>query len=1420
MKKNSKLIFASAAMLAAFVSCQRVEEISEAPKTTHTVKFTTELPTKTSYVVDKDNNTVKYSWENADKDRLHVFDGEEEGTINSFNIDEETGVLRLEVSFNGSSEGSHTYTAYLNGAVKSEQIETSAGSYDPTCDVLVAKPVNEPDQNGAYTFQFRRPVAITELKLKDLTAGEKVSKVTVISDSEHPIAGKYTQSSTDDSTGDWSESSNKIVVSFGESKTVDGKGVLNLSIVTRPIKEASVKVLVETESGLKYRKVTASALTLLADVVKAQGIGLTPVSEAVHEEDGWYLVTDASELFDGDEIRIACTSENMMAGDFAVDNSKTQTYLANCAVSFNEGKLTGVTPGSEPQIFTLAEGYGKWNITTANGKLGATAAKSLKYNEGSLNWGISIGDEGVATISSETDGYGDIQYNASSPRFLNYTSGQTDIQIFKKYGTPEDPVIKIARTASFSTEKATVTIGAQGNVFPVLSFEPEEATGGEQTWTSSNTEVATVDNAGNVTLLTDGTTTIIVQITESETYQPCEASYELTVKPAEVQGMDIIDNDFVGNPGSYTSWKDKTSSSSGKTYAGNSTTKTNTNNIQMRATKPSGIVVTASDGGKVARKITVKWDTSTDRTIDVYGKDSAYSSEDGARDLYDNSTDGDKLGSIVYGTSTELEIEGDYEFIGLRSNSGALYVESITIQWEDPKPEYEACFKDVGGNTVKEVNATVGSVFTAPTLYKGATHGFADAYESSNPDVAEVSNTGVVTPHKKGDAIITATLNGDETHRKTEVSYTIHVANVLSSIEITTEPTKKSYYVGEEADHSGIAVTAHYNDDTFAEIATDKLNFSGFDSSAAVAEQAITVSYTENDVTKTATYNVEIVAATTLYDIDVTGAADANGNSVTVDGNKDKAEEGDGITLNVNLATGYKLTSLNVNGTEHKTDVTGGKYTFTMPAEAVAVTASFDNHYNVVLGSATNGSFTVSGESMSPVSIVYGTTVNLAATPATGYVFKKWTVEGATVASATAATTSFTMPANEVTVNAEFEQPQDKVYFYESFNSCAKEGGNDGKWSNITTSGDIIGNDGWVFANGNAASACARFGTSKALGSATTPELDINTTSAVLKFKAAAWGTDNTTLKLSIASGTAILEKSSVTMVSSEWSTFKVNLTGISGKIKIKFEGNSNSSSRFFLDEVYVYYGSEPIPTRTLESLEWTGYTASYEKDSDFSIDGTIKAVYDNGDKELLTKEDVTLTTSPNMSVVGSTSAVISYTSGSVTKTATATITITQAGQGGGDPLKTQLTSAQIKSGSGATSYGDCSATDGNGFTYLAYAIKNQHSNATSDYNFWQIKKYASKLAYFVQLPEFPGNIKTIKLTVSGSGQAMTAGGNAATLYFSSSNSTAADGTGVVSGTGASSITIDASSLNLNTGYITASGALRIWDIEIEYYPN
>ena len=127
----------------------------------------------------------------------------------------------------------------------------------------------------------------------------------------------------------------------------------------------------------------------------------------------------------------------------------------------------------------------------------------------------------------------------------------------------------------------------------------------------------------------------------------------------------------------YASWSGKTGES-GAVYAGQSAG--SNESIQLRSDKStSGIVTTASGG--YARKITVTWNSSTTsgRTLDIYGSNTVYANP---TELYSSSTQGTKLGSIKNGTSTELEITGDYAYIGMRSNSGAMYIEEIKIEWQ------------------------------------------------------------------------------------------------------------------------------------------------------------------------------------------------------------------------------------------------------------------------------------------------------------------------------------------------------------------------------------------------------------------------------------------------------------------------------------------------------------------------------------------------------------------------------------------------------------------------------------------------------------------------------------------------------------------------------------------------------------------
>ncbi len=100
--------------------------------------------------------------------------------------------------------------------------------------------------------------------------------------------------------------------------------------------------------------------------------------------------------------------------------------------------------------------------------------------------------------------------------------------------------------------------------------------------------------------------------------------------------------------------------------------------IQLRSSNSNSGIVTTTSGGN-ARKIVVEWnaDTATARILDIYGSDTPFTA---ATELYNNGK-GTKIGSIGRNETT-LEIEGNYPYIGFRSNSGAMYIMKIEITYE------------------------------------------------------------------------------------------------------------------------------------------------------------------------------------------------------------------------------------------------------------------------------------------------------------------------------------------------------------------------------------------------------------------------------------------------------------------------------------------------------------------------------------------------------------------------------------------------------------------------------------------------------------------------------------------------------------------------------------------------------------------
>ena len=231
----------------------------------------------------------------------------------------------------------------------------------------------------------------------------------------------------------------------------------------------------------------------------------------------------------------------------------------------------------------------------------------------------------------------------------------------------------------------TTTFNEGESVFVSIATETQDA---EIYYTLDGTDPSTENGELYESEIEITETTTVKAIAVKEGWNNSEVAEAKYTKTVVIEGgvVDVLNLALTGAEGTtYSSWSGKTSNSSA-VYAGNSAG--GNSSIQLRSKDSNSGIVTTVSGGKV-KKISIDWNVNTDaaRKLWVYGKNTAYTNP---TELYNASTDGDKLAEIACGT-TEFVIEGDYEYIGLRSASGAMYLNSVEITWvvEEEEPVEE-----------------------------------------------------------------------------------------------------------------------------------------------------------------------------------------------------------------------------------------------------------------------------------------------------------------------------------------------------------------------------------------------------------------------------------------------------------------------------------------------------------------------------------------------------------------------------------------------------------------------------------------------------------------------------------------------------------------------------------------------------------
>lgn len=263
-------------------------------------------------------------------------------------------------------------------------------------------------------------------------------------------------------------------------------------------------------------------------------------------------------------------------------------------------------------------------------------------------------------------------------------------------------------------------------------------------------------------------------------------------------------------------------------------------------------------------------------------------------------------------------------------------------------------------------------------------------FTSDKPDVASVgAASGEVTALAEGTAVITAKAND----------------TVFAECTVTV---KKNTY----------AITVKSNNDAYGTASADvKEAAEGTKVTLTVAPKTgyKFVEWQSDDVTitdNTFTMPAKEVEITAVFEekapdeFDITVAKTTNG-TVTVKGGKTAALKDETIDLVITPDKGYEVDTVKVNGEA----ITGTS--FKMPEKDVTIEVTFKKStYTVTVAAAANGTVTAD-----KATAQMGDTVTVTATPDKDYELSKITVNGTAITGST-----FTMPAENVTVAAEFKK--------------------------------------------------------------------------------------------------------------------------------------------------------------------------------------------------------------------------------------------------------------------------------------------------------------------------------------------------------------------------------------------------------------
>lgn len=301
------------------------------------------------------------------------------------------------------------------------QVQTpTATSYDPKADILVsAQPVVTDGLPDKISFQFSRMVAIVNMKIAGIPAGEHIEKV-IVSSSAKPAGAmefKVHQPNTVENAK-WYNNYEDITLNMGGRVATGNDDVWFITVPTDLSgKDLTVKVSTDKNDYVKTIDLTGKTLNFeRANIARFTVKDLT----VAEKPKTFKLLTDVAELNAGDKV-VICTknSESQTAKLLGTVADGSSIKFSDSVTVTSDLEIEEATLPSNARVFTVENGSvaGTLALKAADGYLYGTYDAE---NYSSKLWVKDTKDEEASwKFSFANSSYACSFYNDTHGRYLN-----------------------------------------------------------------------------------------------------------------------------------------------------------------------------------------------------------------------------------------------------------------------------------------------------------------------------------------------------------------------------------------------------------------------------------------------------------------------------------------------------------------------------------------------------------------------------------------------------------------------------------------------------------------------------------------------------------------------------------------------------------------------------------------------------------------------------------------------------------------------------------------------------------------------------------------------------------------------------------------------------------------------------------------